>query len=126
MKLITVQYENIFATDSIVTNEFPCDSHWTLEEIKTENKIVFTGDGCLEGEYTIEIDRTVQPVKLPKRSVPVATMTPLKEELVDLVKRENIAPVESSTDWINSIVSVTKPKGRLQDLHRPKATKQST
>lgn len=77
MKLIKVQYENIFATDSIASTTDTSESTWTLDEIKTEFKDVFTGDGCLEGEYKIEIDSTVEPLKLPKRRVPVAMMKPL-------------------------------------------------
>ncbi|KAL7863151.1 hypothetical protein SRHO_G00121350 [Serrasalmus rhombeus] len=84
MKLIRVQYENILAIDSIVKKEESEGGQWTLEEIMTEFKDVFTGDGCLQGEYVIEIDKTVQPVKLTKRRVPVAMMKPLKEELADL------------------------------------------
>lgn len=76
MKLIKVQYENI-SIDSIVSTTDTSESTWTLDEIKTEFKDVFTGDGCLEGEYKIEIDSTVEPVKLPKRRVPVAMMKPL-------------------------------------------------
>lgn len=109
MKLIKVQYENIFATDSIVSTTDTSESTWTLDEIKTEFKDVFTGDGFLEGEYKIEIDSTVEPVKLPKRRVPVAMMKPVREELQSLVDREIIAPVDCSTDWISGMVSVQKP-----------------
>lgn len=77
MQLIKVQHENIFATDSIVSRADTRESTWTLDEIKTEFRDVFTGDGCLEGEYKIEIDSTVEPVKLPKGRVPVAMMKPL-------------------------------------------------
>lgn len=76
MKLIKVQYENI-SIDSIVSTTDTSESTWTLDEIKTEFKDVFTGDGFLEGEYKIEIDSTVEPLKLPKRRVPVAMMKPL-------------------------------------------------
>lgn len=58
----------------------------------------------MEGEYKIEIDTSVEPVKLPKRRVPVAMMKPLEEELLSLVDRGIIAPVEHSTDWISSMV----------------------
>lgn len=78
MRLIKVQYENILAIDSIVTKENPFQSGLSLQQIKKEYSDVFTGDGSLEGEYKIEIDERVEPVKLPKRRVPVAMMTPLK------------------------------------------------
>lgn len=105
MKLIKVQYENILAIDSIVTKQRPGERIKDKEElinmdtIKTEFGDVFTGVGCLEGEYKIEIDKSVPPVKLPKRRVPVAMMAPLKEELKELEAKGIIAPVERSTDW---------------------------
>lgn len=67
-----------------------------------------------------EIDHNVPPVKLPKRRVPVAMMEPLKEELKDMEKREIIAPVEQSTDWISSMVSVSKQNGKLRICIDPK------
>lgn len=112
MKLIKVQYENIVAIDSIVTEEDPVQSGLCVQQIKKEYSDVFTGDDCLEGQYRIEIDERVEPVKLPKRRVPVAMMTPLKRELQDLQRREIIAPVEKATDWISSLVTVQKPNGK--------------
>lgn len=125
MKLIKVQYENILAIDSIVTKQ--CQEKTqereelsSMDKIKTEFGDVFTGVGCLEGEYKIEIDKSVPPIKLPKRRVPVAMMAPLKEELKDLEIKGIIAPVERSTDWISSMVSVTKPNGKPRICIDPK------
>ncbi|KAL6460946.1 hypothetical protein MHYP_G00309120 [Metynnis hypsauchen] len=120
MKLIRVQYENILAIDSIVKKEESEGGQWTLEEIMTEFEDVFTEDGCLQGEYVIEIDKTVEPVKLPKCRVPVAMMKPLKEELAGVERRQIIAPVECSTDWISSMVAVQKPSGKLRICIDPK------
>lgn len=52
-----------------------------MNRIKSEFGDVFEGVGCLEGEYNIEIDKSVPPVKLTKLRVPVAMMAPMKEEL---------------------------------------------
>ncbi|CAI5678464.1 unnamed protein product [Oreochromis niloticus] len=112
MKLIQVRYDNICALDSSVTTGPSEKNTWSLEEIKTEFQDVFTGDGCLQGEYELEIDTTVQPVKLPKRRVPVSMMKPLKGELMSLADRQIIAPVECSTDWISGMVTVQKPNGK--------------
>ena len=114
MKLIKVHYENIMAIDSIVTSEKPTDGQWTLAQIQADYADVFSGDGCLEGEYKMEIDDTVKPVQLPKRRVPVAMMKPLKAELQDLQRRGIITPVECSTDWISGMVVVQKPSGKLR------------
>lgn len=58
-----------------------------MDKIMTEFGDDFTGVGCLEGEYKIEIDKSVPSVKLPKRRVPVAMMAPLKAELKDLERK---------------------------------------
>lgn len=97
----------------------------TMEKIKTEFEDVFTGDGCLEGEYSIEIDKSVPPVKLIKRRVPVAMMAPLKEELKDLGRRGIITPVERCTDWISCMVSVKKPNGKPQICNTTKPLNQA-
>lgn len=52
----------------------------------------------------MEVDKTVKPVQLPKRRIPVSMMKPLKEELQDLQRRGILTPVECSTDWIGSMV----------------------
>ncbi|CAM4713618.1 unnamed protein product [Leuciscus chuanchicus] len=111
MKLIKVHYENIMAIDSIVTTEKLTTGKWCMEQIKDEYADVFTGDGCPEGEYKIEVDKTVRPVQLPKRRVPVSMMKPLKAELQHLQRRGIITPVECSTDWISGMVVVQKQNG---------------
>lgn len=120
MKLIKVRYENILAIDSIVTSEKPSSTQWTMGQIKAEYADVFTGDSCLEGEYKMEIDETVKPVQLPKRRVPVAMMKPLKDELQDLQRRNIIASVECSTDWISGMVVVQKQNGKPRVCIDPK------
>ncbi|KAL1252058.1 hypothetical protein QQF64_019854 [Cirrhinus molitorella] len=114
MNLVKIQYENIMAVDSIVTEEPGKDDMWSMDNIKKDYADVFQGDGCLEGAYTIEADPKVTPVKLPKRRVPVALMAPLKAELNDLQQRGIIAPVDCSTEWISSLVIVRKPSGNLR------------
>lgn len=114
MQLIKVQYENIMAIDSIVTASPDTRGQWTMDQIKAEYADVFSGDGCLEGQYSLEMDSSVKPVQLPRRRVPVAMMKPLKAELLDLQKRGIIAPVERNTEWINGMVVVQKQNGRLR------------
>lgn len=47
-------------------------------------------------------------------------MTPLREDLKNLEKYRIITPVERSTDWISSMVSVTKPNGKPRICIDPK------
>lgn len=68
----------------------------------------------------MEIDASVSPVKLPKHRLPVAVMALLKEELKVLERKDNIAPMECSSDWISSMVKVTKPNGKPKICIDPK------
>lgn len=45
---------------------------------------MFTGDGCLEDKYKMEVDSIVKPVQLPNGQVPMAMIKPLKEELCNV------------------------------------------
>ncbi|KAK7891393.1 hypothetical protein WMY93_023356 [Mugilogobius chulae] len=118
MKLIKVHYENIMAIDSIVTKEEDTKGQWTLEQIKTDFADVFTGDGCLEGEYRMEVDTSVKPVQLPKRRVPVAMMKPLKEELQDLERREGFWHVRLAEES-SYLTTFSTPFGRYRWLRMP-------
>lgn len=97
----------------------------TMEKIKKELEHVFTSDGCLEGKGSTEKDNSILPVKLSKCRVPVAMMTLLKEELNDLERGGIIAPVEHSTDWVRSMVSVTKQNRKSRIWTDPKTLNQA-
>ena len=63
---------------------------------------------------------TVPPVIHPPRRVPEALRAPLKNKLDSLVKQEIIAKVDEPTDWVNSLVCVTKANGDLRLCLDPK------
>ena len=117
MKLIKVHHENIMTIDSIVTAGKPTTEQWTIEQIKTSYADVFTGDGCLEGEYKIEVDSTVKPVQLPKRRVPVALMKPLKEELRDLLSQRNNHPCRMQHRLDQCYVGSTETEWQAKSLY---------
>ena len=56
----------------------------------------------------------------PPRRVPEALREPLKRELDALIKQGIIAKVDESTDWVNSLVCVTKRNGKLRICLDPK------
>ena len=56
----------------------------------------------------------------PPRRVPEALRAPLKNKLDSLVKQEIIAKVDEPTDWVNSLVCVTKANGDLRLCLEPK------
>ena len=71
---------------------------------------VFNGLGCLEKPYHIEIDKSVQTVVNAPRNIPAALRKKLKETLKEVEEKRVIRKIDESTDWVNSLVVVKKPK----------------
>ena len=59
----------------------------TMEELLKEYEDVFTGLGCLPGEYHIEVDPGIKPVQHAPRSVPVPLKSKLKESKASLSRK---------------------------------------
>eukprot|EP00057_Strongylocentrotus_purpuratus_P027755 XP_011682229.1 PREDICTED: uncharacterized protein K02A2.6-like [Strongylocentrotus purpuratus] len=118
MGLITVQHEKI-----MYVNDTPRMS--SAEQFCFEYADVFD-DGVvkLPGQYKIELDPTVKPVVHPPRRVPVAIKERLKAELEKLVEADIVAPVDTPTEWVSSLVCVNKANNKLricldpQDLNK--------
>lgn len=88
--------------------------------VLTKYNDCFIGIGCFEGKHHITIDPNAQPVVHPPRRVPVALREPLRDELNRLEEKGIIAKVDRPTDWVNSIVCVTKPNGKIRLCLDPK------
>ena len=111
MKLLTVNPDNILAID--VDDQKP-DTPLTREQILQEYSDVFKGEGCIEEKLHLQIDKTVPPVQLPTRKVPIAIKDKLKEELQRLTDLGVITPVEVPKEWISATVVTTKHNGKLR------------
>ena len=72
-----------------------------MKEVPQKHMQVFTGLGCLEKPYHIEVHPTVTPVVNPPRTVPAALRDRVKEELDDMERRGVVRKVEEPTDWVN-------------------------
>ncbi|XP_032237818.1 uncharacterized protein K02A2.6-like [Nematostella vectensis] len=94
MQLITVH----------VVNNICTPQKTAPQDIFTEYQDVFQGLGCLPGEYHLEVDKDVQPVKHTPRRVAIPLKAELKAHIADLEKMEVTEP----TDWISSQVVVRK------------------
>ena len=88
-------------------------------------KEVFTGEGKLEEELHLTVDKTVSPVILPVRKVPLAVKEPLKKEIDRLVAQEILKPVATPTDWVSSMVVVMKNNGKIRLCIDPKPLNQA-
>ena len=73
----------------------------------------FSGFWCFEGEFCITLDPKVPPVIHPPQRVSEALQEPLKKELDSL-------EVSEPSDWVNSLVRVTKLNGSVRLYLDPK------
>lgn len=87
---------------------------------KTEDRLneyrdVFTGLGCISDVTDhIQIDKDHTPVVYPPRRVPVTLRPKVKRELQCMEQLGVIERVHEATEWMNSMVTVTKPNGKLR------------
>lgn len=75
---------------------------------------LFSGLGCLPGEYHIVYDKAVPPVICAPRKVPLGLRDKLQDELNRMVELNVIRKVTHPTPWVNSLVIVAKKNGQLR------------
>ncbi|XP_072400385.1 uncharacterized protein [Diabrotica undecimpunctata] len=81
---------------------------------------VFEGLGCIPGMVDIKLKPDAKPVIQAQRRVPLALHNQLKVALNDLEQKNIISRVEYPTDWVNSLMIVEKPNGKLRLCLDPK------
>lgn len=86
----------------------------TVEQLTEEYADVFQGVGCLPGDYHIELDKDAIPIKNSNRKVPVSMLADLKTKLESLEQNQLVKKVDYPTDWLNNMVAVRKPSGKLR------------
>lgn len=64
--------------------------------------------GTLPGKYSIKIDPDAEGVVHPVRRQPVALKAKIIEKLNEIVKDGHIAKVDQPTEWVSSMVVVTR------------------
>ena len=80
----------------------------------------FRGVGLFPGEYHIDLKQDAEPVIHPPRRVPESMKEAVKKELSRMIDIDIIEKVDQPTDWVNSVVYVTKPSGELRICLDPK------
>ena len=75
---------------------------------------VFTGLGCLPGEYDSSIDRTIQPVQNRLRKVAYALKEDFVKKISSLEEQGVIARVDGPTPWISNCLAIRKPNGAVR------------
>ena len=85
-----------------------------LPSYLNEFKERFREIGCLRNEHHIVINNSVPPTVKPRRSISIALKEEVNNELQRMLKMNIIAPIEEPIDWVNSMVVVEKPNGKLR------------
>jgi len=76
---------------------------------------VFDGLGCISDvTYHINIKPSCKPVIHPPRRVPVKLRPKIQEELSRMENLNVIEKVTAPTSWVNSMVTIVKPNGKLR------------
>ena len=99
---------------NIQTNELPKQKKDLPQDIESSYKDLFEGLGCMPDTYTIKVDPSVKPVIHPPRKVPISMKEKVKTELLRMESEGVIKKQTEPTDWVNSMVVVPKPNGKVR------------
>ena len=84
------------------------------EQFLSEFSDCFGEIGTLKNTHHIEIKDNVTPVVTPVRKMSLALKPKLEKELKRMVDLDIIEPVQKPTNWVNGLVLVEKPNGKLR------------
>ena len=119
-------YSNLALCQSMFTT-FMCVNLVTLQvcPVSSQTTKMSVGQGKLEEKLHLTLDKSVAPVIMPVRKVPIAIKEPLKKEIDRLVGQDILKPIDMPTDWISSKVVVMKSNGKIPLCKDPKPLNQA-
>lgn len=74
----------------------------------------FTGLGCIPGHYKIKLKENFIGHVQANRKIPYGLQENLEKTLLDMENKNIISKVEYPTDFVNSLIIVEKPDGRIR------------
>ena len=87
----------------------------SADEIKACFLNVFSGLGCMDGEYEIKMTPSHEPFnQTTPRCVPIPLLPKVKDELDRMETMGVIEKVDAPTEWCSPIVVVLKPNGKVR------------
>ena len=113
---------------AISPNENPPNKTNTCLPVDMEKEYpdLFKGLGCLPGTHTIRVDETITPVVHPPRKIPIVLKDRVKSELDRMEEIGVIVKQHEPTKWVNSMVTVQKPNGKLRICIDPRDLNKAT
>lgn len=85
-----------------------------MQIIVSKYENTFEGLGCLPYKAHLDVDPNIPPKVFPVRRIPYSLENRLKDELKCMEPQKVIEKVEKPTKWVNSIVLLEKPNGKLR------------
>ena len=104
-------------THSVDLIETDLDKTTVLKQYKD----LFEGIGLFPGTCSLHLKENAVPVVCPPRKVPFGLQDKLKTELDSMESKQIICKVTEPTSWVNSLVCVEKPNGKIRVCLDPKA-----
>ena len=87
----------------------------SADNIKARFPNVFSGLGCMDGEYEIKMTPSHEPFnQTTPRRVPIPLLPKVKDELDRMETMGVIEKVDAPTEWCSPIVVVPKPNGKVR------------
>ena len=87
----------------------------SADDIKARFPKVFSGLGCMEGEYEIKLTPSYKPFnQTTPRRIPIPLFPKVKEELARMEAMGVIEKVDAPTEWCSPIVIVPKSNGKVR------------
>ena len=91
-----------------------CQIETNSEKFFSEFHDCFGEIGTLNTTHHIEVKDNVKPVVTPVHKAPHALKPKLEKKLKRMVDLDIIETIEKPTDWVNGLVIVEKPNGKLR------------
>ena len=111
--LLKLSFTDSAQVNSMGTEPVRSSVPLTREKILADYKDVFENLGHIGESSTFVINPNHSPVQHAPRRIPVTLQKEVKEKILELEKKGIIQKVTDPTDWISSMVIVSKP-GKLR------------
>ena len=87
----------------------------STDDIKARFPNVFSGLGCMDGEYEIKLTPSHEPFnQTTPRRIPIPLLPKVKDELDRMETMGVIEKVDAPTEWCSPTVVVPKPNGKVR------------
>ena len=116
-KVVNMEFDVVDTNSISVIGAETCEKVGLIKRlygIESNYPDLYQGLGCMPGTHSIKIDNSVTPKVHPPRKVPISLKQRVKEELGRMEALGVITRQKEPTPWVNSMVTVVKPNGKIR------------